>query len=128
MRKADIISTLSTFPYSPSDYWIITGAAMVMYGIRDQTHDIDLGCTKQMADRLEEEGYLHHISDSGRRCFKYGESIEVFEGWLRGSVETHEGFQIISIKGLIEMKQELGREKDRRDLELINLFLGKATS
>ena len=36
--------------------WMITGSAMVLYGIREQTHDIDLGCTKQLADRLEAEG------------------------------------------------------------------------
>ena len=125
MKKADIIRELSSFPFSPSDYWIITGAAMVLYGIREETADIDLGCTKDMADRLESAGFPCVVSEGGRRKIKYSTSIEIFEDWLRDTVETLEGYQVISIKGLIEMKQELGRPKDKRDLELINSFLGR---
>ena len=52
MNKQDIISRLKDFPYSREEYWVITGSAMVLYGIREQTHDIDMGCTSAMADKL----------------------------------------------------------------------------
>ena len=58
MNKNDILRELGTFPYDRKDYWIITGGAMVMYGFREQTHDIDLGCTRGMADLLEKGGHL----------------------------------------------------------------------
>ena len=45
MNKNDILRELGTFPYDRKDYWIITGGAMVMYGFREQTHDIDMGCS-----------------------------------------------------------------------------------
>lgn len=32
-------------------------------------------------------------------------------------VETIDGFQIVSLDGLIEMKQELGRDQDKKDIE-----------
>ena len=51
MNKQDIISRLKDFPYSCEEYWVITGSAMVLYGIREQTHDIDMGCTSAMADK-----------------------------------------------------------------------------
>ena len=35
------------------------------------------------------------------------------------------GSPVISLKSLIEMKQRLGREKDRRDIRLIAVFLAK---
>ena len=49
MNKQDIISRLKDFPYSCEEYWVITGSAMVLYGIREQIHDIDMGCTSAMA-------------------------------------------------------------------------------
>ena len=119
MNKGNIQTSLNAFPYSPDDYWVITGAAMVLYGIKDSTSDIDLGCNSRMADRLEREGFMVGRSDSGNRRFKYGEDIEIFENWLNDSVTTVEGFQVITLKGLIEMKRELGREKDFKDIELI---------
>ena len=125
MKKDDITARLADFPFSTDDYWIITGAAMVLYGIREETADIDMGCTKEMADSLEADGFLDHLSRDGKRCFKYGDSIEIIEGWLRDSIQTISGFPVISIRGLVEMKQELGREKDKRDLELIKAFINR---
>ena len=86
MNKADIIEKLSAFPYDASEYWLITGGAMVLYGIREETSDIDLGCTARLADRLEADGYLHAVRTNGKRWFKVGSDIELFEDWLYDTV------------------------------------------
>lgn len=123
MNRNDIIEKLKMFPYDSKDYWVITGAAMVLYGIREVTHDIDMGCTADMADKLEKAGYLYKITSDGNRRFKIGDDIEVFENWLFGKVVSVEGIPVISIKGLMEMKQKLGREKDKRDIRLIEEYI-----
>ncbi len=122
MNKREILNSLSAFPYDRNEFWVITGGATVLYDIREQTADIDLGCSGRLADLLEADGYLFRRMENGRRWFKYGEHIELFEGWLRDTVETVNGFSVISLKGLIEMKQELGRDKDKRDIERIKAF------
>ena len=123
MDKAEILDILARFPYPREDYWVIAGSAMVLYGIRERTHDIDLGCTSKMADLLERDGFLEGRSQGGGRQFRYGEDIEIFENWLEGAITTVEGFQTVTVEGLIEMKRELGREKDLRDLRLIEEYL-----
>ena len=125
MDRQDIIDRLRAFPYDRGEYWVITGGAMVMYGFREQTEDIDLGCTKKMADQMEADGWLYRIQDNGRRWFKYGEDLEVFEEWLEDSVQDVEGIPVISVKGLVEMKKSMGREKDLRDIALIENNLKK---
>ena len=119
MDKREILNCLSEFPYDRNEYWVITGGAMVLYDIRAQTADIDLGCSERLADRLEADGCLFRRTEHGKRWFKYGKNIEIFEEWLMDGTESVHGFKIISIKGLIEMKQELGREKDKKDIETI---------
>ena len=119
MKKDDIIKRLSALPYDTSDYWVITGGAMVLYGFREETHDIDLGCTARLADRLESEGYLTDRYSDGRREFHIGDDVEIFEGWLCDTVGYVDGIPVISVRGLIEMKKSLGREKDLRDVKLI---------
>ena len=52
-----------------------------------------------------------------------GSDTEVFEGWLCGRVETVEGFPVISLPGLITMKESLGREKDMTDIAAIREYL-----
>ena len=93
MDKREILNCLSEFPYDRNEYWVITGGAMVLYDIREQTADIDLGCSERLADRLEADGCLFRRTEHGKRWF--------------------------------EMKQELGREKDKKDMELIQAFLNR---
>ena len=123
MNRTEIIERLSVFPYDASEYWLITGGAMVLYGIREETSDIDLGCTARLADRLEADGYLHAVRANGKRWFKVGSDIELFEDWLYDTITLVEGIPVISIQGLIDMKRGLGREKDTRDVELIEKYL-----
>lgn len=125
MKKAEMIARLRDFPYDPREYWVITGGAMVLYGMREESSDIDLGCTTALADRLEQEGFLYKVTDDGNRWFKIGEDIEVFENWLYDKTEQVCGIPVISVQGLIEMKKQIGREKDFRDIRLIHDFLAR---
>ena len=126
MNKQDIINRLKEFPYSKDEYWVITGSAMVLYGIREMTHDIDMGCSSKMADQLDRDGYIPTLTESGNRKFVIGDDIEIFENWKYGSVERIDGVPVLSLDGLIEMKKSLGREKDYRDIYLIEEFKKKA--
>ena len=126
MDRNEIIAKFNEFPYDRGDYWLVAGGAMVMHGIKPHTKDIDLGCTVEMADRLESDGVPHKLTRRGKRWFEFGGGIEIFEDWLCDTTVTIDGFRVVSLQGLIEMKRELGREKDLRDIELIESFIGGA--
>ena len=123
MNKQEIIQKIQALGFPEEDYWLVTGGAMVLYGIRNETHDIDLGCSRKLADRLEADGYLTKRDPDGTRKFEMPGDIELFEDWLFDRVDTIDGVPVISIKGLIMMKESLGRAKDMSDLALIRVFL-----
>ena len=125
MKKQELITKLEAFPYGLDGFWLVGGAALVLFGVREETGDIDMGCTPQAADRLEADGCLCGVSDDGTRRFRIGPEIEVFENWLYDAVETVGGFPVQSLRGLREMKLRLGREKDLRDIRLIDAFLSR---
>ena len=78
-----------------------------------------------MADQLEKDGYVPTLTESGNRKFSIGDDIEIFENWKYGSVERIDDIPVLSLDGLIEMKKSLGREKDYRDIALIEEFKKK---
>ncbi len=125
MTKNEIIERINKFPYERTDFWLITGAAMVLYGIKEETADIDMGCNKKMADRLQKEGFLYKYTESGNRWFKVGGDIEIFENWLNDTVTRIDGIPVITLKGMLDMKKELGRDKDFKDIALIKAFMGR---
>ncbi|MBR3293454.1 MAG: hypothetical protein IKI69_03395 [Oscillospiraceae bacterium] len=125
MNKQEIIQKLQDLDLPKEDYWLVAGSAMVMHGIREETRDIDLGCSKKLADRLEAEACPTELLTDGSRRIVLGNEIEFFENWLFDRVEWIDGFPVISLQGLIFMKQQLGREKDLADLAAIKDYIQK---
>ena len=117
--RDSLLQRLGQLPFLKAEYWVVAGGAMVLYGFRPQTHDIDLGCSTLLADALERQGYAVSRREDGTRKIVFGEDVELFENWLEGTVETVDGVPVVSVDGLIQMKKKLGREKDFRDIGLI---------
>ena len=117
--KNSLIQRLQEVPFSKNEYWVVAGGAMVLHGFRTQTHDIDLGCSTLLADKLEQQGYVVSRCEDGTRKILYSENIEIFENWIDGSVEIISGVPVVCVDGLIQMKKKLGREKDLEDIALI---------
>lgn len=124
MTKSDILETLRALNWPADEYWLVAGGAMVLHGLRPETHDLDLGCTTTRADALAAAGVpFRPMEDGSGRWFKVSEDIEVFENWLTDRVELVDGVPVISLRGLREMKAVLGREKDLKDIARIDAFL-----
>ena len=123
MDKQEIVQKLQMLGFPKEEYWVVTGSAMVLYGIKKETRDIDLGCSSRLADRLEASGNLSGRMADGSRKFVIGDKIEIFEEWLFDRIEYVDGLPIISLKGLVMMKESLGREKDFADIKAIKEFM-----
>ena len=124
MTRADVLERLRALNWPVEDYWLVAGGAMVLYGLRPETHDLDLGCTTARADALEAAGVpFEEKSDGSGRRFTVSGDVEVFENWLTDRVDLVDGVPVVSLQGLREMKRALGREKDLRDVARIDAFL-----
>ncbi len=124
MNRIDIVERLHALNWPPEDYWVVAGAAMVLYGLRAETRDLDLGCTTARADALAAAGVpFRQMDDGSGRWFTLDGDVEVFENWLCDRAGLVEGVPVVYLQGLRQMKAALGREKDRRDIALIDAFL-----
>jgi len=123
MNRAEMLERLKSLDFDKADYWLVAGSAMVLYGLRGQTGDIDMGCTPRLSGKLQAQGCpVSHMPD-GTKHIVLAEDVELFENWLYDRVDTVDGIPVISLQGLIEMKKRIGREKDLRDIALIEEYL-----
>ena len=123
MNRFELLNLLESLKFDSNEYWLIAGAAMVFYGFRKETRDLDLGCTSKLADDLEAKGYPTEIMPDGTRKICPAPDVEIFENWLYDRVEIIDSIPVISVKGLIAMKKSIGREKDIKDIQLIESCL-----
>ena len=84
--KKSLLQKLEEMNLDRTQYWLITGGAMVLYGAKEQTADIDLGCTSQLADQLQEKGCAVERMPDGTRRIVYDGQVEIFENWLEDQV------------------------------------------
>jgi hypothetical protein len=122
LRKEDIIYRLNQLDFNKNRYWVTTGAAMVMYGLKETTSDIDLGCDSQLMNQLETEGYQANILPDNTRRIVIEPDIEIFENWGNGDILFIDSLPILSPESIIKVKKELGREKDKKDIKLLEEF------
>lgn len=122
--KYSLLERLQELSFSEKEYWVVAGGAMVLHGFCPQTHDIDLGCSTLLADKLEQQGYAVTRCEDGTRRISYSENVEIFENWIEGTVEIISGVPVVCVDGLIQMKKKLGREKDLADIALIEKVRG----
>ena len=119
MNRVELLKVLESLNLDSKEYWLITGGAMVFYGFRKETGDLDLGCTSKLADELEAKGHPVEIMPDGTRKICPALDVEIFENWIYDQVEIVDGIPVISVSGLITMKKIIGREKDIKDIQLI---------
>lgn len=110
--------------FGGGDCWLTSGAALVLYGVKKATRDIDIICTRAMAGRLEAQGVpCRRDGLDNTRIFAVNELVEVLEDWATEEVVEVEGLRTASLLSIRAQKAALGREKDLADIVLIDRFL-----
>lgn len=128
MNIFDVVQSLKF----PLDGYIVVGSgSMAARGIRE-FKDIDIVAKKELWDRLKTEGWEECFFES-RRYLRKG-IVEVFFDFKCGTyqpetddliagAEMIQGVPFLKLDELVAFKRELGREKDIRDISLIEKYL-----
>lgn len=106
---------------------------MTIRGLRD-TADIDLVVTPGLFDRLLALGWPKKPRPNGQPGLKQG-CVEVYLDvstpshspsidWLLARADIQEGIPLVDLDTLLAWKRGYGREKDARDVELLQTIKG----
>ena len=123
LHKKDILKILKELDLPISEFWITSGSALVMHGVREATNDIDLGCTTKLIEIFLEKDCEYRILQDDSRIVQINESIELLENWFVDEVVFIYGLPVGSLESIKRQKIELGREKDFKDILLIEEYM-----
>lgn len=121
MNKNDILDNLKKYHLDNQDFIIIGSAALVLNGIKETCHDIDIAVTKECNNYLlknfectfekEIDGYkVYFINDVINFSTHY-------YGNFKGT--KIDNYLVQTPEEVLELKRNLNREKDRKDIKLI---------
>lgn len=118
MNRKDIIRELKKYNFNPKKYIVTSGAAMVLYGFKDETTDIDIATTKEYKKELLKK-YNCKLENIEKDAYMIDDVVNFEANYYKRRREYIEGFPVMQVMDIIMLKQKLNRPKDRKDLKLI---------
>jgi hypothetical protein len=131
MNKKDVIGIIKTLDLPAEDFVVVGGAALTIRGIRS-TDDIDLVVGVGLFEQLRRSGWTFKTRPNGQPGLRngcveayldvntpeFGKSTE----WLIEHSEIVEGIRFVDLDTLIRWKRGYGRDKDIRDVSLLERY------
>lgn len=124
MKKKEIIKTLEKYNLNKDDYIILSTGSLVLRGIKEEAHDIDLAVSNDLMEHL-----LTHY-DCELEVSLDDFDVYILNDELNFSIHYYDvpfdiidGYNIQALDSVIELKKSLNRSKDIEDLKLIDNYL-----
>lgn len=128
----------------PSGKYVVVGGAMEAYGIRD-AKDLDIVVTPDLFEDLIKQGWEVCMCDKCKESWSQGETkrilkrpgVDILSGYswkdiyeantdeLIQNANVIDGVAFVQIEELLKWKKAARREKDLKDVELIEEFIKK---
>lgn len=123
MKRREIIELLKSYKFDINEYIVLSGAAMVIHGLKDETNDIDISVTPEYYDYL-----LSHYDCEFEKINEFNHAVYYIDNVINFGRDYYDnertiidGISVQTIENIIRLKQYLNREKDKHDLNLLNL-------
>jgi len=123
LYKENIIKIMKDLDLPLNEYWITSGAALVIHGVKETTSDIDLGCGANLWEYLLQKGYEFRVEEDSSKIMAINDSIEIIKDWFVDEIEFIDGLPTGSLESIKKQKAKLGREKDIKDIKMIDEFI-----
>lgn len=120
MNKDEIIKILKKYNFDKEKYIVISGASMVMHGIKDKTSDIDIAVSKDYYNYLLEhyECVFEVTNVFNHKIYLIDNIVSFGEDYFT-KPEFIEDIPVQTLEDVINLKKSLNRDKDKIDIELI---------
>ena len=121
INRDDILRIVKSYDLDPARYEIISGAAMVLYGYKEYTRDIDISVSDDYYLELlkKYECTYEKVTDNGECIFFIDQVLNFGRNYYSGEHTTIEGLPVQTKDNLIQLKKKLHRKKDVVELEMI---------
>ena len=128
MNKKEILDILEKYNLNNKEIIIISGAAMVLRGLKEKTDDIDIAISEKYEKELLESfdcQFEKEITDDKKYKTYFIDNIINFSThyYDKYSGESLYGYKVQKVEDILELKQKLNRDKDQEAIKKIQKFI-----
>ncbi len=120
MNKKEIITILKKYNFDEKDYIVLSTAALTLMGIKEKAGDIDIAVSEKLYQKLlkNKETHLHT-----QNIYTLNELDFGLSNFDRDNITYINKIPVQNLKSIIEFKQKMNREKDKKDINIITSYI-----
>lgn len=126
MNRKEIIEVLNKLDLPKSEYVVLSGASMVMQKVKSKTSDIDISVSKELFGILKNNATIVN-SFLGYDVYKVNDyEVEFSNNYSffdKSNTVLINDIYFQDLNSIKKMKESFNRDKDKKDIKKIDLFL-----
>ena len=127
LNKNQIFEKLNELKLDKERFIVLSGASLVLHGVKDFTSDIDIAVSRDYHDELLNifDCKLNLVIDGNEIYYLDDGEVEFSCRNYESDYVLIDGVKVQTLDSIINFKKSLGREKDFKDIEIIKAFQNK---
>lgn len=124
MKKDDLLKLLEELNFPKDEYYILSGASLVLRGMREEAGDLDLCISENLFNQIKDKYGL--TDDKKNECgfYKISDNLEVVVNQKENfKMENGEKYNLEDLKTILDFKIKRNKPKDQKDIENIKKYL-----
>lgn len=126
MKKIELLNLLKELNFPKDEYYVLSGASLVLRGIRKEANDLDLCISKELFNHIKNKFNLTDERKNECGFYKINDNLEIVVDKKENfKMEIGEKYNLENLQTILDFKIKRNKPKDKDDIENIKKYLEK---
>ena len=126
MNKIELLNLLEELNFPKDEYYVLSGASLVLRGIREEANDLDLCISEELFKQIKDKYNLTEQKKNECRFYKINDNLEIVVDKKEDfNMEIGEKYNLENLQTILDFKLKRNLSKDQKDIENIKIYLEK---
>ena len=124
MKKEELLDLLENLNFPKDEYYVLSGASLVLRGIREEAGDLDLCISEELFDKIKDKYNLTDEKKNECGFYQISDNLEVVvDQKPKFKLEKGEKYNLEDLHTILDFKLKRNKPKDQKDIENIKKYL-----
>ena len=126
MNKIELLNLLETLTFPKDEYYVLSGASLVLRDIKEEAKDLDLCISDELFEQIKEKYNLTDGMKNECGFYKINDNLEIVVNKKEDfKMEIGEKYNLENLQTILDFKLKRNLLKDKKDIENIKIYLEK---
>ena len=126
MKKIELLNLLEELDFPKDEYYVLSGASLVLRGIKEEANDLDLCISAKLFNQIKDKFNLTDERKNECGFYKINDNLEIVVDKKEDfKMEIGEKYNLEDLQTILDFKLKRNKPKDQKDIENIKKYLEK---